>query len=101
MLDRRYFHQPGEDPIVNLQGGQDWVAGWGKVAMIRDLTSLMPAPLPATGEYLHHTWSVHAEQLDDAIEKDNRTSANEANTALREAINQTRKEIVELIQSLE
>ena len=71
VLYRRYFHNPEEDPIANLQGGQDWVAGWGKVAMIRDLTSLMPEPLPETGRTMHDRWALHAAQLDDNADGNN------------------------------
>ena len=101
VLYRRYFHDPDRDPISDLQGGQNWVAGWGKVAMIRDLTSLMPEPLPQAGQALHESWSMHAAQLDDRVEQNNRAAANQAAEALIEAIEHTRSEILLLIQRLE
>lgn len=101
VLYRRYFHAPEQSPLTALQDGQSWVAGWGKVAMIRDLTSLMPDPLPATGEALHHSWSMHAAQLDDRIEQNNAASADAAAAALTQAISDTRADILALIERLE
>lgn len=101
VLYRRYFHNPNQNPISDLQGGQNWVAGWGKVAMIRDLTSLMPEPLPETGRALHASWTMHAAQLDDRFEQNDRAAANQAAEALIETIEQTRTEILLLIQNLE
>lgn len=101
VLYRRYFHSADRDSFSDLQGGQNWVAGWGKVSMIRDLTSLMPEPLPETGLALHESWSMHAEHLDDHVEHNNRAAANQAAEALLEAIEQTRSDILLLIEQLE
>ena len=96
VLYRRYFHDPEDGPIADIRGEQDWVAGWGKVAMIRDLTSLMPEPLPQTGQAMHENWEQHAAQLDDMPD-----AAEQAEQAILAAIDQTRSEILLLIQSLE
>ncbi|MDT8449969.1 MAG: hypothetical protein RQ847_07315 [Wenzhouxiangellaceae bacterium] len=71
VLYRRYFHAPaGSEPdatgrtLNRIQDAQSWVAGWGKAAMIRDLTSIMPEPLPARGQELFDTWQTHGGELD-------------------------------------
>ncbi len=95
VLYRRYFHGRQEHPLTPLQDATTWVAGWGKVAAIRDLSSILPEPMPDTGRQLHATWQRHAADLDASGEE-----AQEAEQALMDAIRQTRGVIVELIHQL-
>lgn len=99
VLFRRYFSGPAEHPFEMLEGDRNWVSGWGGVSMIRDLTSLMPEPLPATGARLHRVWSEEAEHLDDAVSGNDRPRADQAATHLRAAIADTRPQILEFLQS--
>ena len=95
VLYRRYFHGRQEHPFTPLQDAETWIAGWGKVASIRDLSSLLPEPLPDTGLSLHSTWEKHAGALDD----DDETAA-KAESAMLEAIDESRQDILRLIDQL-
>jgi len=96
MLYRRYFHGEQDHPLADMRDAQNWVTGWGKVTSVRDLTSLLPEPLPERGQELHRTWEAHAGKLDS----DNREEARKAEEALKEAIDETRQAILDLISRL-
>jgi len=103
VLYRRYFQTPAdgaesnaEHAINRIQDAQSWVAGWGKVTMIRDLTSFMPAPLPKRGRALFESWSEHAGDLDEA----DPIARREAEQALLGAIESLRAAMIALIDSL-
>ncbi|MDT8439015.1 MAG: hypothetical protein RQ729_08420 [Wenzhouxiangellaceae bacterium] len=103
VLYRRYFQAPGDraepdaaQAINRVQDAQTWVAGWGKVTMIRDLTSFMPEPLASHGSELFDRWSTHAARLDDQDPANRRA----AERALLETIETLRAALVELIDNL-
>ena len=61
---RHYFYSRREREHPAIEAGSQWVEGWGKVTLIRDLTGLLPAPLPGEGERLYQAWDAHAGNLE-------------------------------------
>ncbi len=102
VLYRRYFQAPagsrsGEGgPGPGFDDARSWVGGWGKVTMVRDLTSFMPEPLPAYGTTLFSTWQNHAAHLNaESAER-----RDQASSALLEEIERLRVAMVQLIDGL-
>ena len=50
------------------------MVGWGRVAMISDLSQLLPAPGPQEAEKLHLTWQDNWQQISDNEESVSRVS---------------------------
>lgn len=106
VLYRRYFQDhgarggdkasPSAHPIDAVENARTWVAGWGSVATIRDLTSLMPAPLPERGRVLFATWQEQAGALDSTDPE----LRERASKALLAEIEQMRSALVTLIDRL-
>lgn len=96
ILYRRYFHGRQDHPLTPLQHAETWVAGWTRVAAVRDLTSILPDPLPAHGEDLHEAWEAHAGDLD----AEDAERARKAETILLEEVDELRAAILELIDRL-
>lgn len=101
ILMRRYFSDAdreqsasGNDPIPQPES---WVRGWGNVAMVRDLTSVMPEPLPTQGRRLFDQWQNQARALHDRSEPEARDQA--ADTLL-ESVEELRTQVVMLIDDL-
>ncbi len=94
-LYRRYFHGREEHSYVPVRNAQTWITGWGKAAAIRDLTAVLPSPLPASGQDLHETWAQSVGQLDQQDD-----TAEEAEQRMLEAIDDTRQATLELIDRL-
>jgi len=95
VLYRRYFHGREEHPYQPIRDAETWVTGWGKVASIRDLTSVLPEPLPARGQSLHATWEQHAGDLDSGGQ-----AAQRAEDELMGTIDDTRQATIGLIEQL-
>lgn len=95
VLYRRYFHGREEHPLATFHDSRTWVTGWGKVAAIRDLTSVLPAPVPASGEQLFAVWQAHAASLDAGSRE-----APEAEQALLDSIAEVRATTLDLIHRL-
>lgn len=97
VLHRRYFLSEAGETVqgATIEDYETWIQGWGKVASVRDLTSVLPDPLPERGLHLHTTWRQHAANLHAGDE-----SACEAEAALLEALDDTRDEVLELIRNL-
>lgn len=95
VLYRRYFHGREAHPLEPMQQAETWIRGWGTVTSIRDLTSLLPEPLPDKGRQLRETWQAHAGDLHKESE-----AAKRAEEALLEAIDETRQSILDLIGRL-
>lgn len=95
VLYRRYFHPVETTPTDEVGDAETWIRGWGRVASVRDLTSVLPDPLPAHGAHLHTTWSQHAQHLHAGDE-----SAREAEEALLAALDNTRDSVLQLIRNL-
>lgn len=102
VLYRRYFQSPSEPGRTKQTAdhrsddAQNWVSGWGKVTMIRDLTSFMPEPLPQQGAELFAAWQTHAAQL-NAVEPEQRE---QASTELLSRIEELRTAVVNQIDRL-
>lgn len=95
VLYRRYFHGRQEHVLTPLRDAETWVTGWGKATSVRDLTSLLPEPLPEQGTQLFETWEANAGKLDSEGQ-----SADEAEEALMQAIDEAREAILGLISRL-
>lgn len=95
VLYRRYFHGRTDHPLVPSQDAETWITGWGKVASLRDLTSLLPEPLPDRGQSLHSTWEKHAGQL-----QDDGQAGEDAEQVLLQDIDETRQSVLRLITQL-
>nr|WP_231367511.1 MULTISPECIES: hypothetical protein [unclassified Thioalkalivibrio] len=95
VLYRRYFHPVETTSPGGVGDAETWILGWGRVASVRDLTSVLPEPLPAHGVHLHTTWAQHAQHLNAGDE-----SAREAEEALLAALDDTRDSVLELIRNL-
>lgn len=95
VLYRRYFHGREEHMLTPMRDAETWISGWGKVASIRDLTAILPSPLPERGRALHASWEEHAAKLDGESDK-----AQMAERAIMEDIDQTRDAVIELIEQL-
>ena len=95
VLYRRYFHGREDHPMSSFQEANTWITGWGKVSAIRDLSAILPQPLPELGDELHEDWSQRAGKLDD----DN-DSAERAEEVLLERIEIMQREVLMFIDDL-
>lgn len=95
VLYRRYFHGREEHPLEPMRQAETWIQGWGTAISVRDLTSLLPEPLPNKGEQLRAAWEEHAGDLHKGSD-----AAKTAEEELLEAIDETRQAILELISQL-
>jgi len=95
VLYRRYFHGREEHPFVPVRDAETWIGGWGRIASIRDLSSLLPEPMPEHGRQLFNTWQKHAANLDE-----DGASASEAEKAMLDALEDARQSILDLIEEL-
>ncbi len=102
VLYRRYFQAPTEPgaverrPDLVFDDARSWVGGWGKVTMVRDLTSFMPEPLPSHGSALFSTWETDAAHLNSGSAE----RRDQASTALLAEIEGLRSATVQMIDSL-
>jgi len=101
ILLRRYFSETNSSDADTDAGGihdpNRWVSGWGKVTMIRDLSSVMPEPMPTAGRNLFETWQQQAGNLDHQNEPDVRQQAADE---LLDAVEGLRSKTVTLISEL-
>ena len=103
VLMRRYFsNSPGTQSSSSSENGsvpqpESWVRGWGNVTMVRDLSAVMPKPLPEQGRQLFEHWQRHAAMLHDPSDPAARQAAADR---LLGSIEQTRITVVELISDL-
>jgi len=103
ILMRRYFADAGRAQSSGNDNGdtvpqpESWVRGWGNVTMVRDLTSVMPGPLPEKGRQLFDQWQRQAGALHDRSDPQARQEA--ADTLLG-SISELRSDVVELIADL-
>jgi hypothetical protein len=95
VLYRRYFHTRSDEPVRGPSDADTWIRGWGKAAGVRDLTSVLPEPLPKQGVQLHAAWQEHAGDLDADGEL-----AQTAEHELLDAIDAVRGSVLGLIQEL-
>lgn len=98
--DYRFYYLPF-DP-ENIHEGELRIRGFGEVAMVRDLTGLMPGAAPATGRALHEAWSQSVNTLDDLTATGGHTAAAvEAERRMTESIERTRREVLRVLADLE
>jgi len=95
VLYRRYFHGREEHPLGPMRQAETWIQGWGTAISVRDLTSLLPEPLPNKGEQLRAAWEKHAGDLHKKSD-----AAKTAERELLESIDETRQAILNLISEL-
>lgn len=95
VLYRRYFYGREQHPLLPVQDAETWIGGWGRATSIRDLTSLLPEPLPERGQVLFETWQTHAGRLDE-----DGPAADEAEQAMLDALDDTRQSVLNLIEQL-
>lgn len=60
------------------------ITGWGRALLIRDLSRVIPEPVPETADRLLQTWRENWEQLEDDEAASVRVNAHIAKT--REAV---------------
>jgi len=65
------------------------ITGWGRVALIEDLSAVLPAPLPEKSIHLKQTWSTHWEGLGDE-----NVHAEQITTAIQSMRNEVRDQLV-------
>jgi len=95
VLYRRYFSGRDDHPMEPMRDNQTWINGWGTATSIRDLSSILPDPLPAAGARVYATWSDQAGRLDAANEQ-----AARAEKELLAAIDAMQQATLELINNL-
>ena len=68
----------------------DPMTGWGRVALITDLSQLLPAPAPRRAEELHRVWQANWEGLTDSEDSVERvtTEIDQSREAIREILRQ-------------
>ena len=68
----------------------DPMAGWGRVAMITDLSQLLPAPAPRRAEELHRVWQANWESITDSEDSVERVTneIDQSRKAIREVLSQ-------------
>jgi hypothetical protein len=100
VVDFRYYYLPfGEHAKAE---GELRISGFGHVAMIRDLMSLMPPPGPAAGETLNREWQERFGYLDDLeASGDHTAAATAAEREITRAIAEAREAVLEILQRLD
>ena len=68
----------------------DPMTGWGRVAMITDLSQLLPAPAPRRAEELHRVWQANWESITDSEDSVERVTneIDQSRKAIREVLSQ-------------
>jgi len=100
VIDSRYYYLAFDRQIASE--GELRIRGYGSVAMIRDLMTLMPPPGPKAGLDLHTLWLSHfgaLDQLDTAGQHSR--AAQEAERELTEAIRNAREAVLLVLRRLE
>jgi hypothetical protein len=85
---RHYFYARADRASLPAHEDGDWVRGWGKVALIRDLSTLVGGEVQAAAETLFEAWQAHAADLElgpaSASGRDAEATLDAALGALRE-----------------
>lgn len=100
VVDSRYYYLAFGSEIA--AEGELRIRGFGSVALIRDLMSLMPPPGPRAGGTLHQLWLDHFNALDqlDAGGQHSQ-AATEAEHELTQAISRARAAVLKVLRDLE
>jgi hypothetical protein len=100
VVDSRFYYLAFGSEIA--AEGELRIRGFGSVAMIRDLMSLMPPPGPEAGRELHALWLNHFSSLDQLdVSGQHSQAAKEAERELTLAVRQVRAAVLEVLRSLE
>jgi hypothetical protein len=100
VVDSRYYYLAFGRKIA--AEGELRIRGFGNVAMIRDLMSLMPTPGPEAGHELFELWLNHFSALDQLdVDGQHSQAAKEAEHELTRVIRQARGAVLEVLRSLE
>lgn len=75
----------------NVDARASLLTGWGIVITVRDIATVLRAPLPASAEALWKTWDGQSAKLG---------KSDDAEMAIRAAIEQCRKDTLALLQEL-
>lgn len=97
IVDYTVYFQARDSQQSQLDSGFLWTGGWGKAAMVRDLTSLMPGPAATQGKALFDHWQIHANALQQGIDNDN---GKQAEQTLTQAVQNTREAVLTVLDSL-
>lgn len=100
VVDERYYYLPfSDDP---MREAELRLRGYGSVAMIRDLMNLMPGDAPEAGQSMHALWHMHVNELPVLTASGEHTAAAaRAERELSEAIDGSRRAVVEVLRALE
>jgi len=68
------------------------MAGWGRVALISDLSMVLPAPAPERAEQLRQVWQANWQQIEDDEASVDRITAeiDQSREAIREIVRELR-----------
>ena len=100
VVDSRFYYLAFGSEIA--AEGELRIRGFGSVAMIRDLMSLMAAPGPEAGKELHQLWLIHLNSLDQLDDSGQHSqAAKEAERELTQAVGRVRVTVLEILRSLE
>jgi len=100
VVDSRFYYLAFGSEIA--AEGELRIHGFGSVAMIRDLMSLMPPPGLEAGKELHQLWLIHFNSLDQLDDSGRHSqAAQEAESELTQAIREARVAVLEVLRSLE
>lgn len=95
VLYRRYFHDRQDHALAAAQDADTWIGGWAKATSIRDLTSILPDPLPLHGQAVFEAWQSNAADLDGGGD-----AAETAEDRIVTALNDNKDAVLELIDDM-
>lgn len=100
IVDVRYYYLPYESAYA--REGESRIRGFGTVALVRDLTGLMPDPAGRMGAELHNLWLQHFLQLHRLSQDGQHTAeATQAEQQLTQAIRNTRAAVLVVLSRLD
>jgi hypothetical protein len=100
VADYRFYYLPFASSDENE--GRLRLRGYGSVALIQDLTMVMPVPAPAAGEKLYKTWSENVSNLTNLNEQGSHSEmAIEAEREITHGVQATRTAVLQVLKSLE
>ncbi len=95
---RHYFYSRADQQDLPAHEDGDWVRGWGKVLLIRDLSNLMPAEVNQQAISLNNSWQQHAARLELGPGNPQGSAAQEA---IMQQIDATRNAVLDALKMLE
>lgn len=95
VLYRRYFYGREEHVFRPVENAQTWIKGWGTATSIRDLSRLLPEPMPTRGAALFENWQANAGQLHEQT-----ADAAEAEQIMLDSLDELREAVLAFIHEL-